>query len=440
MQQKNFVRLCAHADAQAIEEALNNGASPNERAEINGAKVTPLFVAVMEKNSEAVKVLMKYGAEYVEGLMAAVISDNKEFAKFLVQCGADINAQDKEFHNALLCAVNENKYSAVKWLIELGADVNVKMGGKYNALTYSVLMFSEDERQVDPRIIRELMKAGADYGDAILLAVKIGSTNFIDKLLKNGADINKKWNCAHTPLSVAMLTSEDNISPEMIKFLVKRGANVNEIFDFDDGGFTNPLNLSIAFNKPEITRTLLKYGADPNYKDYRGKTALFYAVITGNKILRVLLSNGADPNEKDDDGRTPLMLAAIDGETGGDIIKTLLEFGADPNIQDKKGLTALIWTIMNRDRSPDFIITALIRTGGFRAKGWGTWCAISYIYAAAKRHIQINTIKILVKNGADLNVKDKKGMTALAYAMSIFDDEITEILIKSAAKTKTKEK
>ena len=309
---------------------------------------------------------------------------------------------DPSDHTALLCAVNENKIEPLKWLIELGADVNVKMSAGYNALTYAALMFMNEEFEIDPEIIRILVKEDADYSDAMLLAVREKNIRLITILLKNGANINRKNSFGQSPLYLAMFDLKENSDVLMIKFLVKCRADVNEIFMFDDGAVTTPLNLAVSMNRPDVAKILLEYGANPNFQDNKGRTSLVYSVLTGNEILRVILSHGANPNIKDIEGRTALMLAVIDGGSEDGIIESLIEFGADPNIQDNKGMTALMWAIAGKDRSSDFVMSALIRTGAFRAKGWGAWLALAVLYATSRREAQLNIIKFCFVGFKDL--------------------------------------
>ena len=54
-----------------------------------------------------------------------------------------------------------------------------------------------------------------------------------------------------------------------------------------------------AVNKghTDITKLLIKYNADVNAKNEKGRTLLFNAVYNGNiDIVRLLIENGADPN------------------------------------------------------------------------------------------------------------------------------------------------
>ena len=432
LNQREFLKLCTYGTQEEIEEAINNGASINRRATFKGASIPPLFVAVMERNFDAVKVLMRHKAKAIHGFIAAIIINNKSIAKFLISLGANINCHDVHKRTPLLCAVTANKPEAVKWLINLGADVNKKVGAGFNALTYAAFMYDDsDVQKPDPEIIQILMHAGSDYKEAMLAAIRMNNVELVSLLVKNGADVNEKCAFDQSPLTVAIFNLRNGINIEIIKFLVSNGADVNEILDIGDGIFTTNLNVSISMKAPNVMELLLGYGADPNFRDAKGRTALMYAVLTGDSTLRILLEYGADPNIQDNDGRTALMLAVLDGESEEGVIKSLLEHGADPNIQDKTGLTALMWAIIDRDRSPELFISALIRTGGLHAENGALWFATAVFFAAARREAQLDIVKFLINNGANLEIRDKKGMNAYAHAILNGDDEITEILNSS---------
>ena len=98
------------------------------------------------------------------------------------------------------------------------------------------------------------------------------------------------------------------------------------------------------------------------------------------------------------------------------------------NIQDELGMTALMWGSIGDDMRTEFIITGMIRTGGFKAKGWEEWIEIALICMLMEREIKLDKVKILVKNGADKTLRDKRGMSALSYAISNEDEEAIRIL------------
>lgn len=159
-----------------------------------------------------------------------------------------------------------------------------------------------------------------------------------------------------------------------------------------------PLHTAIAHNQPAVVQWLLERGADPNRRDFKGRTAVEVAAIHGhdtlvwrlldaggdirgaaveayryghralafslltpenvnnrdrfsNTILWVVnvkdvdrvLAMGADPNIQNNIGETPLIAAAYDGEVG--VIRALLPW-SDPNLRDAAGRTALRWAIL----------------------------------------------------------------------------------------------
>ncbi|MEM4331760.1 MAG: ankyrin repeat domain-containing protein [Candidatus Micrarchaeia archaeon] len=56
---------------------------------------------------------------------------------------------------------------------------------------------------------------------------------------------------------------------------------------------------AVASNNLKKVKNLIKKGADPNFRDERGFTPLFYAVIKGNyDIAEFLISQNADVNVK----------------------------------------------------------------------------------------------------------------------------------------------
>lgn len=357
-----------------------------------------------------------------------------EFIESAIKNGTNINALDGEGHTLLSCALYANQPEDVKKLIELGSDVNTKLGINFNALSYAGLLYAQKKFSINPEIISLLINAGSDLNDAMLIGLRAGSVEFVDLLIKNGADINGNFAYDKTPLALTMMSSPNSIKPEILDYLAQNGANLDERFKFDDGATATALSVCISIERPDLMKILLNNGADPNLQDHKGRTALIFAILTGLEYVDILLEYGADPNIPDKEGRIPLMLAAIEGTTDIAIIESLINAGTNLNAQDKRGLTALMWTVVSQDRSPDFVISALIRTGGFRTEKAEKWFGLAAMYAAAKRETQLEILRLLIEHGADVNIQNKKGISALAYAVADLDDEITGILASAGAK------
>ncbi len=97
-------------------------------------------------------------------------------------------------------------------------------------------------------------------------------------------------------------------------------------------------------NQVEIIQYLIDSGADINYQNVWGDTALFLASMKGKKeIVKLLLDHGGYINHHDRNGFTPLIYASLSSDK--DIVKLLLsdDGGADINAKDNDGHTVLFW-------------------------------------------------------------------------------------------------
>jgi ankyrin repeat protein len=90
----------------------------------------------------------------------------------------------------------------------------------------------------------------------------------------------------------------------------------------------------------ETLKRLIERGADVNYEESDGWTALFWAVNYGrNSICNFLLDHGADVNHVDDDGWTSLFWAVYNSRKSK--IMLLLMRGANVNHKNNIGQSAI---------------------------------------------------------------------------------------------------
>jgi ankyrin repeat protein len=122
--------------------------------------------------------------------------------------------------------------------------------------------------------------------------------------------------------------------PELTKMLLKTGA------DPDEGDAASPLYRAEALyhacdfpGHNECLRLLLEANPAQKSKDYCLKRKLDYEDIEG---ARLFLDHGANPNATD----RPALTHAIMRERGLEILQLLLDRGADPNQKDKDGISA----------------------------------------------------------------------------------------------------
>ncbi len=140
----------------------------------------------------------------------------------------------------------------------------------------------------------------------------------------------------------------------------------------------------------------LKAGADINYTDRYGNTALMAA--TDTEMVRLLIEHGADVNHANNDGNTALISAAQTGDT--EIVRILIDAGADVNHATNGGHTALMWAV---------------NTG------------------------HTDTVRVLIGAGANINRASNHGDTALILALANHLTNIARMLIENGATIPTEE-
>ncbi len=95
-------------------------------------------------------------------------------------------------------------------------------------------------------------------------------------------------------------------------------------------------------------------GADVNFKDYYGKTPIFYHASAWDGNVPLLLELGAEADVADSSGVTPLHLASLYGRT--DAVKALLDAGIDANVKsgriDWPGFMTPLEKTLLQDRLP----------------------------------------------------------------------------------------
>ena len=120
----------------------------------------------------------------------------------------------------------------------------------------------------------------------------------------------------------------------------RRNDNVKNILDqvgidATDGDGRTALIQTAAFNNIELLKWLVKNGADINFQDRIGYTALHFA--GQNKYVDIaayLLESGADPNIRDIHGNTPLWTAIFNSRDEKRIVRLLLKHGANINLSN----------------------------------------------------------------------------------------------------------
>ncbi|HVW99183.1 MAG TPA: ankyrin repeat domain-containing protein [Candidatus Babeliaceae bacterium] len=125
-----------------------------------------------------------------------------------------------------------------------------------------------------------------------------------------------------------------------VQRLIKEGANVN---GYDDWGRT-PLSIACSEGLDCLVKYLLEHGANANTWDAMGYTPLHWAASEGcYEIAKMLLEKGACPNARNKNKATPLDCAVACGAWA--IVELLKQYNQSLIIQRKK-LSRLVNTTL----------------------------------------------------------------------------------------------
>jgi ankyrin repeat protein len=349
----------ARTGSPAVIDALvQAGARLDARENLYGE--TPLIWAAAEDHADAVRTLLKHGADpnirsspqmfekRHEGqnllslgewtpLFYTARQNALEAGKALIDGGADLNLADPDGATPLVIAILNAHYEFAAMLIDAGANPNVVdtsgMGALYAAVDMHRLAVGHGRPNPKPvglltsvDIVKKLLENGANPNAELGKPIIQRQHTFGDATLAKGA----------TPLLRAAKSGDI----ELVKMLVAGGANVqhampdgaNALMYASGLGWRNGSPLAPSFDQGPDTEAvqtiafLLQHGLDLGAQDQNGNTAL-HAAVTGRgseQIIKYLVNDAhADPSIRNAKGQT--VFAAAQAKRGGETMVSLLQ-------------------------------------------------------------------------------------------------------------------
>ncbi len=259
-----------------VQVLLDAGADVNAE---DKKKRTALDFAKRRKSSvpEMVKMLLDAGASarkwpddaFLELCKAGTAEEIRE----ALECGANINAKDKDGRTVLMFAVENNSPDIVlQALMNAGADANAKDKQDMTALMYAA-------KNSNPEAVKVLLEGGADATvkdkqDMTVLmwaAAENSNSEVATMFLSKKTDLNAKNKDGKTALICA---AEKNPNSEMVQKLLKAGASLNVQ---DEEGMTALMYAAWKNFNPEVVKVLLNFKADIHAVSKSGHDVLWYA-------------------------------------------------------------------------------------------------------------------------------------------------------------------
>ena len=300
-------------------------------------------------------------------LLEAAESGNRAAAIAALERGSEADTRGPDGTTALVWAAYNGDNELVEALISAGADVDAQNDFGAFALSEAAIIGAAP-------VIETLLERGADPNAAnpegetpLMVVARTGNVDAAALLLNAGADVNaiERWGGQS-----ALMWAAAQSQPEMVKFLIAEGADVNargivrqwqrkvikepRPKDMNQGGLTALLYVARE-GCLECARNLVEGGADIDLSDPHRVTPLNMALLNLHfDLAAYLIEAGADVEKWDLYGRTPLYMAAdtstlpvagfggmvvlpsMDQLSALDIARMLLERGANPNAQLKR--------------------------------------------------------------------------------------------------------
>jgi uncharacterized protein len=321
----------------------------------------------------------------------------------LLVAGANAKASEPE-HNqtALMWAAAESHPDVVAMLIEFGADVRAR------SRSYPQTVVGEQTQRAGREELNyTVMKGGST---PLLFAARSGDAESAKELLAAGADSNDSLPDGTSALVLAAQSGNRDVALA----LLDKGAEPNDL-----GIGYSALHAAILRSDLSLVKALLAHRADPNSRMTKGtpvrRNSTDYFLLTplvGStpyllaakflepEIMQALIAGGSDPRLTMPDGATALMLAA----------------GMDsPTNEDRRGVNVIDFGKLEPESEVLPAVIAAFDEGGGVSTANNTGDTALH---AAVTHRYETVIQFLADHGADVNARNKKGVTPLGALMS----------------------
>lgn len=335
----------------------------------------------------------KYEIIYDNSLKISKIFDDIYAGTFITKDPLDeltyLEQTNEEGYNLLIYAIYERNIDAIEILLDYGFDPNLKDNNNrtpiyhaYQDQNYTLIEFFKS-RYPNLKIVNEY---GYDVMEDNLFFYYVSNGDFdhVKPYVKNGI-LN---NITSYSLNQALIVAIKKGYIDIFKYLIQNGADIN-VVDYNNN------NMLMMEPTLEMVKFLLKFNINVNLKNKNGVTPLIYALKNSNiENAELLIEAGANIIDADNDGETTLMYAVLDGT---DTVKFLLKYNGVINMIN------------------------LVDNDGYTALGY------------AERYDQYDTFKLLIENGADIEIKNKKGLTPLMIALSKASINYIKLLLDHGA-------
>jgi ankyrin repeat protein len=414
-------------------------------ADLGPDGTTPLQRAVFSTDIAEVKRLLAAGADVkqrnaygVTALSLAAETGNTTLIQMLLAAGAEVESPTGDGQTALMSVARTGNVEAAALLIKKGANVNAaEMFGGQTALMWAAARHH-------PAMVRLLASKGANVNARAIVR------NF-----ERHITVEQRYKNTHTGGLTPLLYAVRENCKACVEVLLEHKVNV--LLPDPDG--IAPLTLAMMNGNWDLAKRLIEAGADVNQWDIYGQAPLHVAIesayvsprsgvanlgtdkspnsIDGRELVRILVEKGADPNQQlffrppkeagqvssGSRGTTPFHRACATNDV--ELMKYLLAHGADIRLHTAHVETPIMLVINGRGREEEIIPTLrFLKDAGADVNAVQKVMWINRnrggtaLHAATKKNYKKVMTELVSTLGADPDIKDEDGLTALDYAQS----------------------
>lgn len=442
-------------------------------ADVNAIYIdqTVLFLACYPNSFKIAKLLIDNGADVnakiqndsselngVTPLLRALRYYNIKLAELLIERGANVNVSLGNYTPLLYTFYKLRNYDLARKMIEKGADVNVQMSTDsilWGYSGYTPLLFAVYKK--DFELAKLILEKGANPNVSVsknadkylfpgysplLMAFQTRNHNIAKLLIEKGADVNPELplnlfnNHVGSPLHFSIIGNYE----ELTKELIRKGANVNSIVQTSDFFYGSPpIYVAMWKNMPETVKMILQKDPDLSIRDRDGRTVLFYSEFLEKNldIANLLIDKGANinaqiPAESNNPSYTPLIYA-LKAESYN-YAKLLIERGADVNIDNQNcESNPLLICLKNRNYDLSKLIIEhgadVNRTFSPHDEYYPAYTPLEF----AIRFSNYDFAKFLIKKGAKVNSTNIDLYLNLLIAVKANNLDSVQLLLENGA-------
>jgi ankyrin repeat protein len=434
-------------DLDLAQQAIEVGASL-DRYDWN-LGYSPLGMSIDRGHTDLVGCLLAAGANPHCGnigttaLGLAAERCEVEIIQMLLPRGVNVNEPvGQDGWTALLSAIKNGHRSVVQLLVTAGANVNVWSRGETPILLAAKCEEREIYNYLYPLVNTTIRLCADRDGEQLLQSTRkrrireqnrpvekfiematMGNIDEINRAIEIGVEIDELGAKGHTALMAAAYYGHRSI----VNILLAAGANPNLLSD-DDGLGTGMTALMLAAgsffasNRQHVMQLLIAGGAEIDQRGAGGKTAIFYAALAGSgyaDCVEASIAAGADLDLRDDRGHT--ILTAVAAAENYQMLNLLIQAGASTvgleSIQLIQAATA------GNVEQVQSLLATKVNLDLDRGAAIGN--------ASAAGHTKI--VELLIRAGANVNLRDKLGFAPISSAAYAGYGEIVQLLIAAGA-------